>query len=246
MDNFGFIIIRNVTNSEQNNFWKESYNSIRKFYKDVKIIIVDNNSNYQYITNDDIILHNCNIVNSEFGNSRQLSAYYYFYKHRPFKTAIIIHDSVFLNGKLSLDENTKINLLWNFKTHEYDDIEYEKILLRSLTNNEELLITHESKKWSGCFGNMSVISINFLINLVEKYSFFNMIKIVNNNRFQCAMERVISVIFHHEHPNLYNTNPIVCEISKMRWGYRYNEYILDKENNLVNNDKFIKIFAARQ
>ena len=246
MDNFGFIIIRNVTNSEQNNFWKVSYNSIRKFYKNVKIIIVDNNSNYEFITNNDIDLVNCHIENSEFGNSRQLSAYYYFYKHKPFKTAIIIHDSVFLNGELSIDPNTDINLLWNFNTHDYDDVEYERILLRSLTNNEGLLMLHASKQWTGCFGNMSVININFLNSLVEKYNFFNMMKIVNSNRFQCALERVISVIFHYESPNLYHSNPIVCEISKMRWGYRYNEYILDKENNLVNNDKFIKIFAARQ
>lgn len=245
MDDFGFIIIRNVTNSEQNNFWKESYNSIRKFYNNIKIIIVDNNSNYEFITND-IELFNCDIINSEFGDSRQLSAYYYFYKNKPFKTAIIIHDSVFLNGELSIDPNTDVNLLWNFNTHDYDDIEYERILLRSLTNNEGLLMLHTSKQWTGCFGNMSVININFLNFLVKKYNFFNMMRIVNSNRFQCALERVISVIFHYESPNLYHSNPIVCEISKMRWGYRYNEYILDRENNLVNNDKFIKIFAARQ
>ena len=42
MKNFGFIIIRNVNNSEQNNYWIESYNCIRKFYPEEEIIIVDN------------------------------------------------------------------------------------------------------------------------------------------------------------------------------------------------------------
>jgi hypothetical protein len=246
MDDFGFLIIRNVKNEEQNLFWKESYNSIRKYYKYEKIVIIDNNSDYSYINNDDIDIYNCEFIDSEFGESRQLSAYYYFYVKRFFKIGIIIHDSVFLNGELEINPDIDVRFIWNFKTHEYDDLSCETELLKSLSNNQELLVTHLNRKWNGCFGNMSFININFLDKLVNKYNIFNMIKIVNSNRHQCALERVLSVIFHHENIFLYDDKPIVCEISDIRWGYRFNEYVTDKKNKNINNHKFIKIFAARQ
>ena len=49
MDEYGFIIIRNVNNEIQNEFWIESYNSIRKFYPNTEILIIDNNSNKSFL-----------------------------------------------------------------------------------------------------------------------------------------------------------------------------------------------------
>ena len=68
-DNYGFIIVRHVNSEKTNNYWIESYKSIRKYYNN-KIIIVDDNSNYEYVKiNDDIKIYNCEIVQSKY-NSR--------------------------------------------------------------------------------------------------------------------------------------------------------------------------------
>ena len=94
MENIGFIILRHVSSELYNKYWQESYRCIRKFY-DNKIIIIDDNSNYNYITN--IPLINAEIIKSEFPGRGELLPYIYLLKYRWFKTAFIIHDSVFFN-----------------------------------------------------------------------------------------------------------------------------------------------------
>ena len=46
----GFIILRHVNSKITNTYWQLCYKRIRKFYPKNKIVIVDDNSNYQYVT----------------------------------------------------------------------------------------------------------------------------------------------------------------------------------------------------
>lgn len=57
-----FIITRHVTQDMKNcdEVWKECYKNIRKFYTN-KIIIIDNNSDYD-VLKEDILLENCEII----------------------------------------------------------------------------------------------------------------------------------------------------------------------------------------
>ena len=58
----GFIILRCVQNELTNKYWIYCYECIRKYYADNLILIIDDNSDYKYITNEN--LYNTTIINS--------------------------------------------------------------------------------------------------------------------------------------------------------------------------------------
>ena len=97
LDDFSFIILRYVINKETNKMWIKCYNSIRKFYNN-KIIIIDDNSNKNFITN--IKLDNCFIINSDIKKGRgELLPYYYYTKYKFSKRIIVLHDSMKIHNK---------------------------------------------------------------------------------------------------------------------------------------------------
>ena len=52
MNNFGFIITRHVNSEKTNIYWNHSLKLIRKFYPNVKIVIIDDNSNQNFVKAD--------------------------------------------------------------------------------------------------------------------------------------------------------------------------------------------------
>ena len=94
----GFIILRHVNNTHTNQYWIYSYNCIRILYPENDILIIDDNSNYEYITN--ITLYKTTIINSEFPKRGELLPYYYYLNNKLFDIAVIIHDSVFITKKI--------------------------------------------------------------------------------------------------------------------------------------------------
>jgi hypothetical protein len=47
---YGFIILRHVRDELTNKYWQLSYDSIRNIYPDVKVVIIDDNSDNKYLT----------------------------------------------------------------------------------------------------------------------------------------------------------------------------------------------------
>ena len=64
MNEIGFIILRHVNNELSNNYWIVCYDCIRKLYPENLILIIDDNSNYEYITPKN--LYKTTIINSEY------------------------------------------------------------------------------------------------------------------------------------------------------------------------------------
>jgi hypothetical protein len=91
---FGFIILRHVKDDITNTYWLRCYNCIRKYYPENMIIIIDDNSNYDYITNID--LYKTKIIKSEYHGRGELLPYYYYLHNKFFDKAIILHDSMFI------------------------------------------------------------------------------------------------------------------------------------------------------
>ena len=53
MDNrFGFIITRHVNSVKTNKYWNHCIKLIRTFYPLRKIVIIDDNSNYEYVNSE--------------------------------------------------------------------------------------------------------------------------------------------------------------------------------------------------
>lgn len=230
----GFIIIRNVIDKETNIYWQECFLNIRKFY-DNKIIIIDDNSNKQYLICN-IILKNCKIINSKYKQRGELLGYYYLHKYKLFDKAVIIHDSVFIKHKIDFFRYNNI-FLWEFSEHMWDE---DKLILKNMRKfkNKDLLNFYLEKNWQGCFGIMSVINLDFLQYLNKKFNFFDiLINNIKNRNDRMALERIFGCLLYYENKK----NSILGDIQDYcEWGITYDEY---KSANI--NLPVIKIWYGR-
>ena len=237
-DKYGFIIVRHVNSERTNNYWIESYKSIRKNYNN-KIIIIDDNSNYDFIKlEDNMKIYNCEIIQSEYKSRGEILGYYYFYKNKPFEKAVIIHDSVFINKYIDFDIYGDIKFLWHFESRWFSE-NAELNLINNITNRNDLKqYYHKRDLIHGCFGVQSVISYKFLYLLEEKYSLFNLLNIIKDRTERMNLERIFSLMCIHEDNTLIQ-NPsifgIIHHYSKLPFDYSYENYICDKNNNNLNN-----------
>ena len=194
MANIGFIILRHVNNQLTNKYWIESVNSIRKYYPENNILIVDDNSNYNFITDE--ILYKTIIINSEYPKRGELLPYYYYLHNKLFDVAVIIHDSVFINKKIDFSVD-KYKLLWSFE-HEWDQIGDEMRMI-NMFNDLELNNFYNNKQlWKGCFGGMSIITHDYLTYINNKYPIYKLLDCVLDRFNRMSFERVIGCLLQKE------------------------------------------------
>lgn len=235
----GFIILRNVRCQITNTYWIECYESLRKYYPDNKIIIIDDNSNYEFITK--IVLENTIVIDSEYKGRGELLPYIYYLRDPCFDTAVIIHDSVFVKERVEFD---KVNLpLWNFDT-QIQDRNLEINLITKLNNMQALLDLYETDKWNGCFGGMSIITIDFLRKINSKYHLENLIPFVTCRLDRMALERVLGLIFTSER-SLDELSVFGNIFKYCRWGYSYPLYLHQKKYDILPNIPLIKVWTGR-
>jgi len=205
-ETLGFIIIRHINNDVNALFWKENYTCIRKYY-DNPIIIIDDNSNKDLIT-DESDLVNCTIIyDKDHRCAAEFLPYYYFHTLKPFDIAVIIHDSVFIKSKInfSLDTTENVRFLWTFiKNFDYCVFNYINELCKDLPHYEELMnLYNQSNNWNGSFGTMSVIRWNFIDHLEKKHKLFdNMLPKINHREIRSALERVFGLLAYYNDPSI--------------------------------------------
>ena len=190
MNEIGFIILRHVNKELTNNYWILCYDNIRKYYPENFILIIDDNSNYNFITYKK--LYKTNIIDSQYKGRGELLPYYYYLHNKLFDIAVIIHDSVFINKYIDFNVN-KYKLLWEFE-HKWDQKNDETKMI-NLFNDKELLNFYENKNlWKGCFGGMSIIRHDYLIDINNKYDLSKLLNCVLNRFNRCSFERVIACL----------------------------------------------------
>jgi len=232
MAQIGFIILRHVNNELTNNYWIKCVNSIRQYYPENNILIIDDNSNYEYITKE--TLYKTTIINSEYPKRGELLPYYYYLHNKLFDIAVIIHDSVFINKYIDISVE-KYKLIWDF-THDCDQIEDETIMI-NVFNDLELTEFYKNKNlWTGCFGCMSIITHDYLSYINNKYDISKLIDYVLNRYNRCSFERVIACLLQKEG----NQETLLGNIHKYcKWGIDFNE--IDNYKNLP----LIKCWSGR-
>jgi hypothetical protein len=260
---YGFIVLRHVNSALTNEYWNECVKCIRRFYPQKKIVVIDDNSNKDFVKAD-FEYQNIQYIQSEFPQRGELLPYYYFHKHHFFDNAIIIHDSVFIHRRINFDilKNFKVIPLWHF-THSKDENYRRSLEITSyLKNNDEIknqLIRFNNKynilglnrhHWEGCFGVQSYINFNFLDFLQRKYNLFNMLKIVKSRSDRCCLERIYGVIISLECNELKFVNSLLGSIASYRngeygWGYSYSQY-----KNYINKHRkspapYVKVWSGR-
>jgi hypothetical protein len=237
---FGFVIVRHVNSTTTNEYWKESYRCIRKFYRE-KIIIIDDNSDNNFLTTD-LPLINCDVIKSEYPARGEILGYYYFHKLHPFDKAIIIHDSVFFNQRLQFDDIEDVKFLWCFK-HTWDDDNPTIGIISKLKDYGTLLHNYMNKdKWLGCFGIMSVITWDFINIINERHDFFRIIlDTVKCRRDRQHLERIFAVVCYTNKD--LPTDPS-CSLfgiihDAQAWGLTYAQYQSVAQNPVT------KVFTGR-
>ena len=253
-NSFGFIITRHVNSVKTNKYWNHCVKLIRTFYPLTKIIIIDDNSNYEYVIPEFNYI-NLDIIQSEFTGRGELLPYYYYLKHKFFDNAIIIHDSVFIHKRIPFEKFNGINVLplWFFHSDK-ENMENTKRIAKNLKNNTSILnkISKEmyllginSDKWYGCFGVQSYINLGFLEQIENKYGITKLLLHVTCRADRCSLERIFGIIFFTESPNLFHNKSLFGDIMKyQKWGYSYDDYIINlKKGNIPRN--VVKIRTGR-
>jgi len=260
---YGFIVLRHVNSELTNEYWNQCVRCIRRFYPQRKIVVVDDNSNKDFVKAD-FEYRNIEYIQSEFPQRGELLPYYYFHKHHFFENAIIIHDSVFIHRRIEFDvlKKFKVVPLWHF-SHSRDE-NYKRSLEIStyLKNSHEIKdqITQLSNKfhilglqkyrWCGCFGVQSYINYNFLDLLQKKYNLFNMLKVIKCRSDRCCLERIYGIIIFLECSELGKINSLFGCISSYKsneysWGYSYQQYKDYISKNKKSPMPYVKVWTGR-
>lgn len=216
MSELGFIILRHVNSEITNKYWLYCYSCIRRFYPENQVLIIDDNSNYDFVT--DVKLYKGTVINSEYPKRGELLPYYYYLHNKLFDIAVIIHDSVFINKYIDFSVD-KYKILWCFE-HGSDQIEDETRMI-NIFNDLELKTFYENKHlWKGCFGGMTIITHDYLTDINNKYDISKLLDYVLTRYNRSSFERVIACLLQ-----INGIKPtLLGDIHRYgRWGITFNE-----------------------
>ena len=256
MNSYGFIITRHVNSELTNKYWNNSVKQLRRFYPFRKIVIIDDNSNPQFLKAEEEY-ENVTIINSEFKGRGELLPYYYYSKTKFFDNAIIIHDSVFFHKRVNFDILKKVNVLplWYFhpdrenveNSFRISNILNNKWEIQNKINMSDVILGLQHLKWYGCFGCQSYINHNFLLSIENKYHISKMVYTVQNRKDRCCLERILGAIFFTEYQcqKIINRKSLLGNIMTYhRWGYSYNDYQNDLKKGTITKG-IVKIWTGR-
>jgi hypothetical protein len=249
-NSFGFIMTRYVNSVITNKYWNQSVKLIRTIYPLKQIIIIDDNSNQDFVKSEHNY-ENITIIQSQYPQRGELLGYIYFLQYKWFNAAIIIHDSLFIHKRINF---TKFNLpvlpLWH---HQYDKeninnilrlssvLKNNKNLVKKLTKNEDMYsFSFSNINFDLCFGCQCYIKLNFLEMLERKYKISNLVNVVRNRTDRCSLERIMGVLFCQEYPKLLLIKSLFGKILQYpkAYSYSYEEYCND-----IKNKKKIPVFT---
>lgn len=241
MCSFGFLVLRHVNSEATNRIWNHCYHCLRMFYPEHPIVIIDDNSDQEYLqpTSD---LYKTIVVQSDYPGRGELLPYYYYAKNPWFKTAVILHDSVFVNNIIDFqreEANHGYRFLWEFEHHWDDPVGEQKMIHLFTEKDPDLQLFYESKHmWKGCFGSMCMIRHDFLVELNKTYDLSKVLDICTSRGERCNWERVIGCLLHKKewNPSLLGNIHSYCRI-----GISFEE----KNSNETHDLPLIKIFVGR-
>jgi hypothetical protein len=252
---YGFIITRHVNSETTNKYWNQNIKLIRTFYPLKQIIIIDDNSNYEYVKRD-CEYKNVQIIQSEYHGRGELLPFIYFLKHKWFDNAIIIHDSTFIHKRIPFEQfKLPVLPLWH---HTYDKeylpnliriskyLKNKSFLEKTLNGGDNYLIGMNQEKFNLCFGVQCYINLKFLEGLQNKYNITNLVHAVHCRKDRCGLERIFGLLFCLEFSKLLVINSLFGSIFKQKnaFNYNYDTYINDFNKNNIPH-AFVKVWTGR-
>jgi hypothetical protein len=256
---FGFIVLRHINSEQTSRYWVECCSRIRRFYPEVPIVIIDDGSDSKYHDPaQEAALYKCTIVRTIFQKRGELLPYYYYLLHNDwFDAALVIHDSVFINSYIDFESHiqntlstTGCTFLWHF-TYLYDNKFNEASIIAKLQNSIDLMRVYNNRdSWSGCFGVMSLIRRDFLLEMDRTYALSGLLGHVTSRAARMALERAFAcMVFDLQNMkniiiNPHNISLLGCIHDYCKWGYSYSDY-LQNINNYGSVLPVIKVWSGR-
>ena len=243
--NFGFIVTRHVNTEQTNLYWNQCVKLLRTHYPKCQIVIIDDNSNQDFIKSEHDYT-NLTIIQSEYPGRGELLPYIYFLKNKWFENAVIIHDSVFFHFTFPFEKmNRQFASLWNFGNNDSELYNIIRVA-KSLKNNKAIVhcIKYWDKGlWLSSQGAQSYINHNFLVKMNNKYDLNNLLATVLNRSDRCTLERIIGILVYLE---TNNTDTVFGDINLLykAGNYTFDEYI-DTFNNGKVMGKISKVWTGR-
>jgi hypothetical protein len=263
MANYGFIISRHVNSEKTNKYWNECVRCIQKFHTGIKIVIIDDNSNYDYVKPFQNY-QNIEVVKSEYHRRGELLPYYYFWKNRYWENAVIMHDSVFIQRRIPYIK-LRVNVLplWHFggdfrKENSQNSLriarylkngfEIRKEFQKNLYNFEnKMIISNKTMNWNGTFGVQSFINHGFLSKIQEKYGLFNMLHCILSRPDRCCLERIMGLIFWLEDLTVRRIPSLFGDITKTpdNFGLSFDGYVKHMRKFGRAKTAYVKVWSGR-
>ena len=194
-----FVILRNLKMVKDNDLWISSYNSIRKYYTN-PIVIIDDNSTINTVNGR---LTDTEVIKSEWKGAGEILPYYYFLKERWADRMIFLHDSMFLNRPFQpVELEGSIRFHWHFDHADVRNDRKISTFLSLLPQSKEVIaeISNPEFIWKGCFGGTSIVDLEVVEQLEEKYEFFSkLISAIRTRNDRETFERVLGIMVYYEH-----------------------------------------------
>ena len=256
----GFIILRYVNSTITNEYWKECYQCIRKFYPSNKILIIDDNSDTNFLKCDEteLKLDHTTTIQSEYPKRGEFLPYYYYLKNKFCDTAVILHDSVFIQQPINFHVD-EYKMLWNFPSYLMKDGQSSKKQIEQIRSlgHQGLNNMYEYfylNKINGCFGAMSIITYDYLSEINNIFKIDKLIPHITCRISRCAFERVFSFLLMYKQNGAcaintwhskgkVNHQSLLGDIVKYcKWGITYEEYIKYKHRMKL---PIVKVWTGR-
>ncbi len=244
MMNNVILILRHVCDISSLNAWILCYRSVKHHYPHTAVIAIDTGSIQPLI--DTSGTDQCQVIYAQHPQNRLFAPLYEFITNdccKLYDRAIIIHDGIIFQSTIDFSCIPNSRFIWHFVQHDWDNSQLETYMIKTLTNNEELLDIYNGKKWHGCLGGMLVISRSCAHAINSKYSLLRLHQLINNQTDAIAYERVIAVLCYAQCPDIELNVSLEGDISGMPWGYRCEEYLADPEK--YKHARILKLFGAR-
>lgn len=226
---FGFIIPICIRNDIHFNQLKRCINSIRNFYENIKIILIDD-SDIQYTEQiKDFFINDNNVFikNSIIKGSADQQVFKVLLETELFDKAVFIQDSMILNAKLEDIDDINLKFIWHFTNHRihWDVIKEPKTeynIINNIITHSDLIrhnilrdykenidfqnyaITKMKNKneWCGCFGSLCIIDKKTLTILNSETNFINKFIDSTSNRNRRVNESIFALICHFKFPEI--------------------------------------------
>lgn len=257
-NSFVFIIIRHVDSEVTNEYWQQNYKCIRKSYPTIPIVIIDDNSNLEYVYSD-VSMENITIISSEFPKGRgEILGYYYFFKERWADYCMIIHDSFWIQSPIPELETCiqnpdfTVRFLCDFNmTQGHHNFQDEINMINKLKNPGEFVAYFHQLDIcrTGCFGLQSLISFSFLNKIQETFNFMLLMEYITSRNDRMLLERVFGgiccFIDNHFQENTSFYGNILDNYIRRYEQTSYSHFIENQEKIGEQHRQFIKIFSGR-